>query len=398
VAAGSVSGNELSRRMREDGGGRPSSAHGPWRDESRCWLAVPKQSSGMSLQGARCPACFTVVVQNTPCACGYDPGAPVSPLILPPGALLRAEGGQGEYRIGLVLGAGGFGVTYLGWHPGRNERVAIKEYLPRDRVGRATNGVTVRPHTTQDAALFQHGLACFLQEAETLSQFKHPNIVRVLEFFRANETAYLVMPYYEGKTLGQHLGELGERSKSEPWVTPRLSSEVAVDVMLGVLDGLSHVHKRTMDGKRWMHRDVKPENILLRRDGGALLIDFGAARAEVGELSKSLSVVLTPGYAPPEQYFPGGKTQGPWVDVYGCAATLYHALTGEAPVGALERYDAVRRGERDPLRRPDLVVPSLAPALSEVLVQGRYCQEVCKRDQAAAFDFSSRLTFLRPST
>lgn len=324
----------------------------------------------MTVPEVRCPACFALVVPRTACGCGYDAAAAVSFLTLPPGTVLRAATGPTEYHVGLELGAGGFGITYLGWHPGRKERVAIKEYLPRDRAGRATNGTSVRPHSTDDAALFQHGLSRFLQEAEALSQFDHPNVVRVLDFFRTNGTAYLVMPYCEGHTLGEHLDELRKRSKGDPQVVPRLSPEVAVDVMLGVLDGLAHVHGRTMEGRRWMHRDVKPGNILLRRDASALLIDFGAARAEVGEKSESLSVVLTPGYAPPEQYFPGGKTQGPWVDVYGCAATLYHALTGEAPVGALERYDAIRRGERDPLKRPNELVREVSPDLSNAVLQG----------------------------
>ncbi len=149
-----------------------------------------------------------------------------------------------------------------------------------------------------------------------------------------------------------------------------MDAEVAVRVILSVLDGLRHVHERRIDGKRWIHRDVKPENVLLRSEGTPLLIDFGAARAEVGEHSQSMTVVLTPGYAPYEQYFSTGKAQGPWVDVYGTAATLYFALTGQVPPTSVERHDATTHGKADPLVPPERFGAAISPKIRDVLSKG----------------------------
>jgi serine/threonine protein kinase len=301
----------------------------------------------------QCPACFEPLRPGGKCGCGYDPAIPVSGLLLPPGSSLLS------YRIGLVLGSGGFGVTYLGWDTKTRARVAIKEYLPRDHAGRSGDSPLVHPHTTDNVGLFRKGLERFLQEAELLSKFDHPNIVGVSDFFEENGTAYLVMPYYPSKTLAKHVAEEGPMDAGQ-----------AVRVMLGVLDGLRHVHERKVDGRRWIHRDVKPANILLRSEGSPLLIDFGAARAEVGEQSQTMTVILTPGFAPYEQYFQRGKTQGPWVDVYGAAATLYFVLTGQPPPTAVERHEAEVRGRVDPLILPERFAPDVSPRISEVISMG----------------------------
>ena len=178
------------------------------------------------------------------------------------------------------------------------------------------------PHSEEDATLFQDGLDRFLQEAQTLARLDHANIVQVRGFFEANGTAYLVMNYYEGMSLEEYLQQQGGK----------LTEEQAVALMLPVLDGLREVHDN-----EFLHRDIKPQNIYLRQGRSGvqpILLDFGAARQTLGE--RSLSVVLTEGFAPSEQYQRRGK-QGPWTDVYACAATLYYLVSGEAPPTAIER-------------------------------------------------------------
>jgi formylglycine-generating enzyme required for sulfatase activity/serine/threonine protein kinase len=227
-----------------------------------------------------------------------------------------------------VLGKpGGFGVTYLGWDLNLQTRVAIKEYLPRELAGRATDRATVAPHTQDEGEQFRYGLEQFLREARTLAQIDHPNIVRVRHFFEVNGTAYLVMDYYQGLSLAEHLERHGGR----------LPEEQAKQVMLPILDGLRAVH-----AKGFLHRDIKPQNIYLARldSGGTrpILLDFGAARQAMGERSRSLSVVVSAGYAPFEQYHRKGN-QGPWTDIYSAAAVIYRLVTGETPPEATERRD-----------------------------------------------------------
>ena len=315
----------------------------------------------MSVPG-RCPACFEPLADGQVCECNYDAEAETGPLVLQPGTVLRPDPGQGQdqalYSLGMLLGDGTFGLTYLGWDHARSEKVAIKEYVPRELVGRAHNSFSVKPHAPSHREPFEWGLDRFLQEAEALRQFSHPNVVKVSTFFKANRTAYLVMPYYPGKTLGQWLTE---KKKMDP--------AVAVDMMMSVLDGLRHVHNTKVNRKRWMHRDVKPDNILLRQGQGPLLIDFGAARLEVGERSKAVTLVVTPEFAPNEQVL-GIGAQGPFVDVYACAATLYLTVTGERPVRSTERANAVNNGRLDPLKSPDHYEPKLPKALTSAILEG----------------------------
>jgi serine/threonine protein kinase len=270
-----------------------------------------------------CPGCFEAAATAAPCpVCGYDPAAPRPPTALAPGVLLN-----GQFVIGRLLGKpGGFGLTYLGFDCRLHARVAIKEYLPRDLAARATDGASILPHGTDDDALFRFGLGQFEQEAQTLARLDHPNIVRVRQYFEANASAYLVMDYYQGITLAEYL----ERQPGG-----RLPADTALALLQPVLDGLRAVHAKGL-----LHRDIKPANIYLAQTdtGGArpILLDFGAARQAVGERSRSLSVMLTEGYAPFEQYSRKGH-QGPWTDVYGAAAVLYRSVTGETPPAANDR-------------------------------------------------------------
>ncbi len=249
--------------------------------------------------------------------CEYDESERRSPILLQHRTLL-----DNQYIVGRVLGKpGGFGITYLGWDTRLETKVAIKEYLPRDNVGRDRDGRTVVAHSREDSEIFAHGLNAFLQEARTVAKFHHPNLVRVRTFFEANRTAYLVMDYYDGMSLEKYLISQGGK----------ISETAAINIMMPILDGLSGVHE-----KGFLHRDIKPQNIYLTQDGTPILLDFGAARFAMGERSRSLSVVLTSGYAPYEQYHRKGK-QGKWTDIYACGATLYRMVTGKAPIEATER-------------------------------------------------------------
>ena len=250
------------------------------------------------------------------------------PHALPCGAVLN-----GRYIVGRVLGQGGFGITYVGQEFASKMLVAIKEYFPdtmavRD-VSRAS--YTVVPFNTDRNESFEYGKKQFLDEARTLAAFiGSPNIVRVYSYFEENGTAYFAMEYVQGQSLKKYIESRGGR----------ISWEEAWKLLMPVLDALSEVHS-----KKIVHRDIKPDNIIMTQDGNVKLIDFGAARYNYSEKSRSLTAVLTPGFAPLEQYFTRGK-QGPWTDVYALAATLYFCITGAVPV------DSVERSDEDTIKRP----------------------------------------------
>ena len=232
---------------------------------------------------------------------------------LPPQTVLH------EYRIEQVLGAGGFGTTYLARDTHLDRLVAIKEYLPAELAHRAAGG-EVQALSTAREADYRWGLERFLQEARTLAKFSHPNIVRVVRYFEANGTAYMVMDYERGEPLKNLLS-----SKT------RLPEADLRRLAPPLLDGLAAVH-----AAGFLHRDIKPDNIFVRADGTPVLIDFGAARQALGGETRSLTAILTPGYAPLEQYSPDGK-QGPWTDLYAFGGVLYRAVTGSNPPDAVTR-------------------------------------------------------------
>jgi serine/threonine protein kinase len=238
-----------------------------------------------------------------------------------------------RYRIERILGEGGFGITYLAQHTHTGKPVAIKEYLPSEFALRE-GGSTVLPRGSKSENAYRWGLARFMDEAKTLETFTgHPNIVAVRDFFEVNGTAYLVMQYEEGQTFGQWLAD-----------HPHPSEQQLLDIFIPILDGLREVHS-----KDYLHRDIKPGNIYLRNNGTPLLIDFGASRQALGEHSKSLSVVLTEGYAAKEQYSKRGN-QGAWTDIYAVGATLWRSISGEDPEPAPDRGEARDSGHPDPLR------------------------------------------------
>ncbi len=241
--------------------------------------------------------------------------------VLPEGTRLM------EYEIHRVLGKpGGFGVTYLALDTNLDHQVAIKEYLPVEFALRMADGqIAVR--SEEDAAAFDWGRRCFLNEARLLARFNHPNVVQVHRLFEANGTAYIVMDYVRGRSLAEELRGTVIAGQA------RLEA-----LLLPLLDGLQNVHATGV-----LHRDLKPENILLRDDHTPVLIDFGAARGELGSHSRSMLNVLTAGYAPVEQYSQRGN-QGPWSDIYALGGVVYRALTGHKPP------DAVDRLGQDPLQ------------------------------------------------
>jgi serine/threonine protein kinase len=233
-----------------------------------------------------------------------------------------------EYTIRKVLAAGGFSFVYLA-HDANEMPVAIKEFLPAT-LGLRTSGEAVAV-PQENLAAFRFGLRSFFEEGKALANLSHPNVVRVLNFFRANETVYLVMRYERGRTLQEHV-RARQGAPREEWLRSTFAN---------LLNGLREVHSN-----RLLHLDIKPANIYLRTDATPLLIDFGAARQTLGAQEPALPPMYTPGFASPEHYgrrVGGDRPLGPWSDVYSIGACLYACLSGRPP------QPADRRLERDEL-------------------------------------------------
>ena len=249
--------------------------------------------------------------------CGYIEGTgPKEPYHLYPGTVL-----QGKYIVGKTIGYGGFGVTYIGYDYALGHKIAIKEYLPGEFSTRCSGEKTVAVFDGEKGEQFKNGVGKFVDEAKKLAAFKAiEGIVTVFDCFEENNTAYIVMEYLEGCTLKEILEQEG-----------KMDFDRAVEYIVPILDALIQVHSVGL-----LHRDISPDNIFVTNDGRVKLIDFGAARYASSSHSKSLSVIVKPGYAPQEQYRSRGD-QGPWSDVYACAATLYKMITGITPQDSMER-------------------------------------------------------------
>lgn len=256
-----------------------------------------------------------------------------------------------DFRIQSVLGVGGFGITYLAHDLLLQKNVAIKEYFPSGQVMRTTDG-TVTVNVSHVAEEYRAGLDRFLQEARTLAGFTHPNIVRVNRFFTANGTGYMVMDYEEGRSLKQLVEQ-----RSTP-----LTEEEIRQLMVPLLEGIEKVHDAG-----FLHRDIKPENIFVRDDGTPVLIDFGSARRAVAATGRSLTALVSPGYAPFEQYTTDGD-QGPWSDIYALAGVMYFMVTRTVPPDALTRIksDTVSAGLSE---SRDRYPPTLISAIEYGLTQ-----------------------------
>lgn len=259
-------------------------------------------------------------------------------LALKPGTVIDS------FRIERLLGSGGFGLTYLCVHTVLGRKSAIKEMMPNDFATR-DDSLTVVAKTRSDEDDFQWARQRFLEECRHLAQFNHPNIIACQGIFEANGTVYMVMDYLEGETYSDKLKREGPQSEDQ-----------VRQMLFPLIDGLKQVHAAGL-----LHRDIKPGNIYMTNAGAPVLLDFGAARFQISTRSRSVTSIVTPGYAPFEQYHTGGN-QGPWTDIYSLAAVAYRALTGEAPP------EASRREREDPCvplskRLAGLVSPNLLAGL-----------------------------------
>lgn len=222
-----------------------------------------------------------------------------------------------EYRIDKMLGGGGFGITYLAQDINLQLPVAIKEYFPGDLAVRSED-LSVHVRSSANNGQFNWGLERFLDEARALASFRHPNIVRVLRYFKQNGTAYIVMEYESGDPLKRWLAR-----------QPALDQQGLLKIIYPLMDGLEAVHK-----VNFLHRDIKPDNIYIRADGTPVLLDFGAARRVTG--NHDMTNIVSPGFAPFEQYHSKGH-QGPWTDVYSLGAVMYWMTTGHKPMESASR-------------------------------------------------------------
>nr|WP_316643612.1 serine/threonine-protein kinase [uncultured Roseateles sp.] len=229
----------------------------------------------------------------------------------------------GEFELTSVLGEGGFGIVYLAWDHSLERRVALKEYMPAALAAR-TGDTQVQVKSQRHRDTFEAGRKSFVNEAKLLAQFDHPSLVKVYRFWEANGTAYMVMPFYEGITLKDKLRELGA-PPDEAWLMTLLAP---------LTEALAVIHAESC-----FHRDIAPDNvILLNSTGKPLLLDFGAARRVIGDMTQALTVILKPGYAPVEQYAEApNMKQGPWTDVYALAASVHFAILGRTPPTSVGR-------------------------------------------------------------
>ena len=229
-----------------------------------------------------------------------------------------------NYRISKVLSCGGFSIVYLA-HDENDVPVAIKEYLPASLALRK-RGDALPAIAEENLVTFRYGLKCFFEEGKSLAGLAHANVVRVLNFFRANETVYMVMRYERGRTLQEHI----EHHRG------RIEEDFIRRVFTSLLNGLREVHTGKL-----LHLDIKPANIYVRNDGSPLLIDFGAARQMLTEEAARLAPMYTPGFASPEQYRKR-ELLGPWSDIYSVGASMFACLAMAAPPAADQRLEGDR--------------------------------------------------------
>lgn len=305
----------------------------------------------------RCWACMEPLSEEQVCPrCHFDKSKYQSnPRCLRLGTVLNHR-----YFVGRVLGEGGFGITYIGWDQVLDMTVAIKEYFPSGIASRdTTSGLSDRINVFEGKAekTYQDGLRKYVNEAKNLSKFHELHgIVSIRDFFYENETAYIIMEYIRGMTLKQYIREFG-----------KLKPENVFQVMKPVMRSLEKIHQSGM-----IHRDISPDNIMITKEGGMKLIDFGAARVTNDSDNKSFTVMLKRGFAPEEQYRSKGQ-QGAWTDVYAISATIYYMITGKVPPEAMERViedsieDFHSLGIQIPLHQKRAVMKGLA-----VLRQQRY--------------------------
>lgn len=312
--------------------------------------------------GNICYNCFNQLEDpSSPCPyCGFNMQENIEkyPVALRAGTVLN-----NRYIVGRVLGQGGFGITYLSYDTKLAAKVAIKEFMPGELATRV-NGTTVSVMAATRTEDFTYGAERFQEEARTLAKFMgQPNIAGVTDYFDENDTSYFVMDYIEGISFKTYIANQGGK----------VSVDEALNVMIPVLRALTAVH-----AEGFIHRDVTPDNIYISKDGNVKLLDFGSARYSIGDKSKSLDVILKVGYAPKEQYIRRGR-QGPYTDVYSCAACFYAALTGYLPPESLERLD------QDTLIPPSQAGVQLPLYLERAILKGLAVQPEDRFQSAAEF-------------
>ena len=264
------------------------------------------------------------------------------------------------YRIEGVLGEGGFGMTYLAHDVNLDRKVAIKEYLPREMC-RRNSDLTISA-ITSSMDDYETGLSRFIREARTLAKFEHKNVVKVSNVFEENNTAYMVMAYEKGKDL-------------KTLLTPKktINEDHILSILLPIIEGLEYVHN-----EGFIHRDIKPGNIMIRQDGSPVLIDFGSVH-DVKKSKANVTTLVSPGYTPHEQYLGKSELQGPWIDIYSLAATTYRCISGINPVDAIARGSSIIKQQGDPL------IPARAVG------EGKYSEHFLDAiDHALAFNETDR--------
>ena len=296
----------------------------------------------------RCFSCMEKI-STFPCPhCGYDPGAESAfPYALRPGMILN-----GKYVVGTVLGQGGFGITYSGWDLSLECKVAIKEYFPSAQVSRtqSSQGILQWYNTEAGRTARDSGIEMFLKEARKMARVRDiPQVVRVLDLFQQNNTAYIVMDFVEGETLKNRLKKTGPL----PW-------EAAKEIFLPAIEAMERVHKAGL-----IHRDLSPDNLMLTPDGSVRILDLGAAKDLNINTGASSMQVAKGGFSPMKQYIQTGGS-GPWTDVYAMAATLYYTLTGVLPLPSVDRMaeDTLRWDLPQLAALPENVLTALQKAMA----------------------------------
>ena len=266
--------------------------------------------------------------------CGYAENTePENAMHMAPGSIILDR-----YIVGKVIGYGGFGVTYIGWDALLETKIAIKEYLPSEFSTRMVGQTDVTVFSGDKKEQFTDGMKKFVEEAKRLAKFHSvPGIVKIFDSFECNNTAYIIMELLEGETLADRL----KRDKT-------ISESETIEMMIPLIQSLSSIHEEGI-----IHRDIAPDNIFITKSGEVKLIDFGAARYATTSHSRSLTVIIKPGYSPEEQYRSRGD-QGAHTDVYAVAATLYKMITGKTPPDAMERRARYENQNKDILSAAEM--------------------------------------------
>lgn len=310
----------------------------------------------------RCSNCFREYDESYGMCpfCGYSDGDPAAEAFcLTPGTEIA-----GRYVIGKMVGLGGFGITYRAWDKKMDTVMAIKEYYPSGLVNRLPGETSVILVASKREREFIYGKTRFLEEARNMAKFNtHPNIVNVFDFFEANNTAYIVMEFLEGRTLSQIL-----QKQNAP-----LPYDYCVNVASDVCAALKAIHKENI-----LHRDVSPDNIMICDNGVVKLFDFGAARFSAG-VENRVTVVVKPGFAPPEQYDKVNR-QDPRTDIYALGATLYYAMTGTRP------DESTNRKIEDTLVEPSKIEESIPEYVSTAIMRAMAIEQQYRFSTADEFE------------